>query len=313
MADIPGSSQPNFPNGTRLELPNPSFPGRRPLLRGRQASLSCDTTRLLTLEEHCHAQFQLTFHFPPAVGILVRRVGGELREQRVASRAISCVGPQVPHVCRWESETRLIIVYYEPEFIAQFSAEDVTAVVAREVQHSAAQDDVLWLFASTLWQLCDERSEPDISLLETLMLAMGRRFFIRHGQHALVLKRGARLSPERLKAVFEYIETHLSRPMHVTDLARLVSLGTAHFTEVFGNTVGQPPMEYVRERRFIKAHKMAFSCEYRFGEIADTCGFADGSHLNREFKKFFGYRARLLRYRWTTASDPENPVPDTLR
>jgi AraC-like DNA-binding protein len=298
-------TSPHQPNGIRLELPNPSFPGRRPLLRGRQASLSCDTTRILTLEEHCHEQFQLTFHFPPAVGILAQRVAGELREQRVTGRTVSCVGPQVPHICRWESESPLLIAYYEREFIAQFPDADVAAVLAREVQHSAVQDEVLWLLASTLRQLCDERGDPDISLLETIMLALGRRFFICHGQHAPQSNRGAWLSPERLKTVLGHIQANLDKRIRVKQLGQLVSLGTAHFTEVFGNTTGLPPMQYVRESRFIRAHEMAFGCEHRFGEIADACGFSDVSHLNREFKKFFGYPARLLRYRWTAASDSE--------
>jgi len=46
-------------------------------------------------------------------------------------------------------------------------------------------------------------------------------------------------------------------------------------------------MEYVRECRLWKAHAMVRTGCYRRREIARVCGFYDGSHLNREFKKIF--------------------------
>lgn len=304
---------PENPNGNRLELPALPYADRRSLLRGLQASLFCDTSRLFSTEIHSHTQAQLSFHFEGAICTLRRRSPtGEWREKRLIGRQFYCVWPHELHATRWDAEAMLVEVYLEPEFLAGLSPHSINKAFPSHMSPMIAHDRILWLLASTLRTLCQERDPPDMILLETLMLSLGRRFLSLHGKKRVVSHERSRLSPERFKLVLDHIASNLGRSIRVAHLAKLVSLGTAHFTEVFRNAAYAAPMQYIRESRLIKAHEMAFSCEYRFGEIADACGFADGSHLNREFKKFFGYSARLLRYRWTRASDSEKTSVDSV-
>jgi AraC family transcriptional regulator len=160
--------------------------------------------------------------------------------------------------------------------------EDVNAVLSRESLPSAATDPVLWLLIDTLRQLCHERDEPSPKLLEPILTALGRRVFLRHGKNAPT-PNGNGLSPSRLQRVREHIQGHLASHLDVRTLAQLVALSPAHFTEVFRASTGYSPMEYVREQRHLKAHALALAGEHRYSEIADLCGFADVSHLNREF------------------------------
>jgi AraC family transcriptional regulator len=308
MADNLGSSPPNHSHGTRLELPNPRFPGRSLLHVGREASLYCDEPPPIYLEEHRHEQLQVSFQIDPAICIITRRgQDGTTRDQRLTGRQVYLVAPGVPHAVRWETKAVFLAVYYEKAFLARHTPEDVAALLAREVLPAAAEDAVLWLLITTLRTLTTERDDPPVGLLESIMLSLGRRLLTRYGQRAAFMSsdRG-RLSPGRYRSVTDYIRANMHKRIRVAELADIVHIGTAHFTEVFGNTTGMAPMEYVREARFVRAHELALGCEHRFSEIADACGFSDGSHLNREFKKFFGYPARRLRFRWTAESNSEN-------
>jgi len=127
-----------------------------------------------------------------------------------------------------------------------------------------------------------------------MVKALTRRLFYFH-HNCFAPKPGRSLSEDRTQSVIDYIDDNITEKLSVPSLARVVALSEPHFTKLFRNRTGRPPFEYVRECRLIKAHQMALSGEHLMEEIRLAAGFADGSHLNREFKKFFGYPARLLR------------------
>ena len=96
------------------------------------------------------------------------------------------------------------------------------------------------------------------------------------------------LSEKRLRHVTEFVQANLTGTMRVRDVAKQVGLGTAHFTEVFKNTTGLSPYEYITQCRVRLAEELIASGEYRIIEAATAVGFYDQSHLNRHFKKLLG-------------------------
>lgn len=85
-----------------------------------------------------------------------------------------------------------------------------------------------------------------------------------------------------------YIDSHLESRLDVPLLAKLVSFSKSHFSRAFKQSLGLPPMAYVKMRRIERAKVLMTSTRQQLTEIALTCGFADQSHLNRSFRRALG-------------------------
>jgi len=85
-----------------------------------------------------------------------------------------------------------------------------------------------------------------------------------------------------------YIDSHLESRLDVRMLAKLVSFSKSHFSRAFKQSLGLPPMTYVKMRRLEKAKALMTSTNQQLTDIALICGFADQSHLNRSFRRVIG-------------------------
>jgi AraC family transcriptional regulator len=85
-----------------------------------------------------------------------------------------------------------------------------------------------------------------------------------------------------------YIDGHLESRLDVPLLAKLVSFSKSHFSRAFKQSLGLPPMAYVKMRRIERAKVLIISTNQQLTEIALICGFADQSHLNRSFRRVIG-------------------------
>jgi len=84
------------------------------------------------------------------------------------------------------------------------------------------------------------------------------------------------------------IETNLSRPMRVAELARLCNFAQDHFTRVFRREVGQTPGQYILERRVAVAAQKLVLSDASIDLIAEECGFPDRFYFSRVFTKRMG-------------------------
>ncbi len=99
----------------------------------------------------------------------------------------------------------------------------------------------------------------------------------------------------RLEPVLAHIDAHLAEPLHVADLARLVCVTPAHFSEVFRASIGQPPAAYIRARRVEAAKRLLIETDLSLSAIAARTGFCDAFHLSRVFRTHTGCSPR----RWS--------------
>jgi AraC family transcriptional regulator len=90
------------------------------------------------------------------------------------------------------------------------------------------------------------------------------------------------------RRVTEYIEEHLESKLTVKDIAAAIELSKSHFTRAFKRTLGTSPMVYIAARRVERAKHMMIVSTESLTEIALNCGFADQSHLNRQFRRAVG-------------------------
>lgn len=102
-----------------------------------------------------------------------------------------------------------------------------------------------------------------------------------------VFQRGG-LARWQARKTITYIDSHLESRLDVPILAKLVSFSKSHFSRAFKQSLGLPPMTYVKMRRLERAKALMTSTNQQLTEIALICGFADQSHLNRSFRRVIG-------------------------
>ncbi len=95
----------------------------------------------------------------------------------------------------------------------------------------------------------------------------------------------------RIKA---YLRAHYAEPVTIDSLAGLTELNRAYLIRVFTRAVGLPPYAYLTQLRIERA-KALLSSGRLLADTALAVGFADQSHLNRQFKKLTGTTPRLYR------------------
>jgi AraC family transcriptional regulator len=92
----------------------------------------------------------------------------------------------------------------------------------------------------------------------------------------------------RLDAVQEMLVQDLSSPPSLSWIAHEIGIHPSHLARVFRAQFGQSIGEYGRRLRLEWAAQLLACSEERLASVAARAGFADQSHLTREFKRRYG-------------------------
>ncbi|MEM8532391.1 MAG: AraC family transcriptional regulator [Chloroflexota bacterium] len=93
--------------------------------------------------------------------------------------------------------------------------------------------------------------------------------------------------PSYVKTIQAYLIEHFAENITLEQLATLVNLSPFHLLRAFRNTVGLPPHAYMLQVRVEQAKKL-LQTGMSIADVAVQTGFADQSHLTRQFKRTVG-------------------------
>jgi AraC-like DNA-binding protein len=85
----------------------------------------------------------------------------------------------------------------------------------------------------------------------------------------------------------ELLHAQLAAPPSLEELAAAVNLSPFHFARVFRRATGMPPHTWLMQRRIAQARALLQNGCLPL-EVATQLGFADQSHLSRQFKQAYG-------------------------
>jgi AraC-like DNA-binding protein len=89
----------------------------------------------------------------------------------------------------------------------------------------------------------------------------------------------------RFGPLLDWIEQHLAQPLTSQMLAGKAHLSIGQFIRTFHQEIGQPPNQYVRERRITAASQRLRFTDDSIESIASDFGFADRFYFSRVFKQ----------------------------
>ena len=102
----------------------------------------------------------------------------------------------------------------------------------------------------------------------------------------------------RFLPVISYIDDNYMNEISIKKLASLLYLDSTYFSNLFCQTFGQPPVQYILERRLNAARENLVSTTLPVNDIASQSGFNNESYFNRVFKSHTGLTPLIFRKRF---------------
>lgn len=106
----------------------------------------------------------------------------------------------------------------------------------------------------------------------------------------------------KVKRAILLMEQHVGRALPLEELACKLDLSARQLERLFKAETGRSPQAFAKQVRLRTAAWLLTSSDRTVADIASSCGFADASHLGREFRKQFGVPPATYRDKGAPAS-----------
>jgi len=149
--------------------------------------------------------------------------------------------------------------------------------------------------AGLIWRLHLALENPATSILEreSRLLWTFTHLVTRHADQSPVV-RAAKPDHEYVQRIRQHLETHFAQNLSLDDLANLVHVSPFHLLRVFRAAVGLPPHAYLNQVR-VRQAKTLLAANVPLADVALQTGFADQSHLSKQFKRIVGVAPGVYR------------------
>ena len=197
----------------------------------------------------------------------------------------------------WKQSFDELHIYLAPESLTAAAAE-VTDRPVRLSDGLGILDPVIGQLALAI---CDELVRPDSMPLmdEHFAMSLIARLLERYStlRNTQALNRFD-IATHRLRAVLEYIDTHLAQNLKLGDIAAAAHMSPFHFARAFRKAMGHAPHRYVTARRIDRARNLLARKADDVDAIGREVGFQSHSHFSSVFKSYSGvtptqYRASV--------------------
>ncbi len=104
------------------------------------------------------------------------------------------------------------------------------------------------------------------------------------------------LGPARLRKIQELVYAKSEDELTLQEMAQAVELSIAHFSQMFRQSTGQSPHQFVLRHRIDRAKEMLRATRVRALDVAIACGFKTQQHFSRVFRQICGVTPRQYRH-----------------
>jgi transcriptional regulator GlxA family with amidase domain len=117
-------------------------------------------------------------------------------------------------------------------------------------------------------------------------------FACRHNHSPLLERETTSPGLSQLRLTAEYIDAHWNQTITIKALAEAGGVSARSLFKAFAKAYRCSPMQYVKNLRLEKAHRMlaAAGAKQSVTAVASACGFANLGHFARDYRNRFGER-----------------------
>lgn len=189
----------------------------------------------------------------------------------------------------WEAEHQFMVLAFEPELLAQQTAEttDVNSVELLPIINPA--DPLIHSIGLTLKTELESGGVGGrlyVDAMTTALMAHLLRYYSVQNHSLPPIVNGL---PKRiLRQVVDYIHEHLDQDLTLATLAAIAHMSPSYFSRLFKQSTGLSPHQYVIRCRIDRAKQLLLHGELSIAETSYYLGFTHQSHFSYHFKRFVG-------------------------
>jgi AraC-like DNA-binding protein/mannose-6-phosphate isomerase-like protein (cupin superfamily) len=114
---------------------------------------------------------------------------------------------------------------------------------------------------------------------------------------------------ERLRPLFEFLDSNYGTPISVDRVARIVYMSKSNFMRFFKKTTGQPFVTYLHHFRIAKAEALLTTTTMSIADVSQVVGFCDQSYFGLIFRQLVGISPREYKQRIWHGRAPDRLLP----
>ncbi|MCY7323926.1 MAG: AraC family transcriptional regulator [Phormidesmis sp. CAN_BIN36] len=189
----------------------------------------------------------------------------------------------------WNVDVEFLHCYIEPSFISHIAHESVNPDRVELALELKKADPLVCQIGHALTanlQIDGVGSRFYADSMATALAAHLLRHYSTSKHHFQEHEDG--LSSVKLEQAIEYINTHLSENLSLVAIATELEMSQYYFCRLFKRSTGLTPHQYLIQQRVERAKQLLKQPELTIAHIAIKCGFANQSHLAKQFRQHTG-------------------------
>ncbi|BDA74784.1 transcriptional regulator, AraC family [Calothrix sp. PCC 7716] len=222
-----------------------------------------------------------------------RQMDGRRQLDAVAGGDIVITPANIGHQAVVEGEGEFILLGIEPHIFARAINEGATPEEVELLPCFSTPEPLVYQIGMALKNILVTNPVGSRLYAETMVSALSVHLIEHYSTRKPTLHEYPNgLSRYKLQQVTEYINEHLDQDLGLEELAQLVQMSQHYFSQMFKQSLGMTPHQYVIRRRVERAKEFLYEGKLSIAQIAQTVGFANQSHLNFHFKRLLGVTPR---------------------
>lgn len=218
-----------------------------------------------------------------------RFIDGQLRYEQVLQGDVVIVPADAPHRTAWNRAGGAIILGLEPQEFTRTVEETIERDRIELLPHFATPDPLVHQIGLALKQTLAHPGSVGRLYAESMTTALMVHLLQHYSAQQLKLPAyTGGLAKPRLQQVIDYIDAHLDQDLSLTELAKVVQISAHYFSQLFKQSIGVTPHQYVIRRRIERAKELLTQNKLTISDVAKIVGFVDQSHFHRHFKRLVG-------------------------
>ncbi|MBN3923048.1 AraC family transcriptional regulator [Nostoc sp. NMS4] len=227
-----------------------------------------------------------------------RKMDGRKHRDAVVGGDIIITPVNVGHQATWDAEGDFILLAIEPQIFACAVDETADAKQIQLLPHFATPDPLIYQIGLALKGILEGNPLGSRLYAETMVNALSVHLMQHYSTCKPILKTYKNgLSQRQLQQVIEYIHEHLDQNLGLAELAALIPMSRHYFSQLFKQSMGITPHNYVIRCRVQYAKELLLKGEMTIAEVAQLVGFASQSHLNFHCKRLLGVTPKAIQQR----------------
>ena len=218
-----------------------------------------------------------------------RLIDGQFRREQVLQGDVVIVPANTWHRTSWNRAGGAIVLGLEPKEFTRTIDETIERDRIELIPHFATPDPLVHQIGLALKRALENSGNASRLYAETMTTALMVHLLQYYSAQQLTIPTyTGGLSKLKLQQVVDYIHAHLDRDLSLKELAAIVQMSAHYFSQLFKQSTGITPHQYVIRCRIERAKELLMQGKLTIADVAKVVGFVDQSHFHRHFKRLIG-------------------------